>query len=142
MARRPKARLITGDFDLRDVSFRTELRARKPSPHKRQRVPPKGSLTRRAIFSSPRLWQKDKKEYCLRPRAQERLGHAIKLSPIKIKGKERWKWSVESIQCLGVSKSLGDARVTAVEEVFRWLGSPHNYTAAQELAKLVGDEFV
>ena len=29
-----------------------------------------------------------------------------------------------------------------LEEVFRWLGSPHNYAAFQRLARLTGHEFV
>src|SRR4051794_36898460 len=117
MARRPKARLITGHFDLHDVSFRTEIRAPKPSAHNRQRVPPKGSATRDSILRSKRLWLKGKQGHTLRPAAQTALGHAIQLTQITVKGKPRWKWSVGSIMCLGVSKSLEEARVTAFEEV-------------------------
>jgi hypothetical protein len=142
MARRPKARLITGDFDLHDVSFRTELRANQPSSLFRQRVPPFGSPTRQSILCSQQLWQKGKKGHKLRPEARISLGHAVQLSPIRGKGgKQRWKWSVESIMCSGVSKSLEEARVTALETVFRWLGSPHNYAAFQRMAKLAGHEF-
>ena len=32
--------------------------------------------------------------------------------------------------------------VTALEKVFRWVGSPQNYAAFQRLAKLVGHEFM
>jgi starvation-inducible DNA-binding protein len=78
----------------------------------------------------------------LAARFREATRHAVQLSPITVKGKLRWKWSVESIMCLGVSKKLEEARVTALEEVFRWLGSPHNYAAFQRLARLTGHEFV
>jgi len=142
MSRRPKARLITGDFDLHDVSFRTEIRAPKPSAHGRQRVPPIGAETRNSLLRSKRLWQKGKEGHTLRPAAQTALGHAILLTPITVKRVQRWKWSVGSIMCLGVCKSLEEARVTAFEEVFRWLGSPQNYAALQRLAKLAGQEFV
>ena len=38
--------------------------------------------------------------------------------------------------CLGVCKSFEEAQVTAFEQVFRWLGSPHNFVALQRLAKV------
>jgi hypothetical protein len=142
MARRPKARLITGDFDLHDVSFRTELHASKPSARNLQRVPPIGSPTRQSILRSRRLWLKSKQGHTLRPAAQKCLGHAVQLSLIRVKGKQRWKWSVQSIMCQGVSISLDEARVNALEAVFRWLGSPFNYRSFQGLAKLAGHEFV
>ena len=85
MTRRPKARLITGDFDLHDVSFRTQIRAPKSSTHDRQRVPPIGSPTRNAILSSKRLWQECKPEHSLLPDAEAALGHAIHLTQITVK---------------------------------------------------------
>jgi len=59
-----------------------------------------------------------------------------------VRGKQRWKWRVESIMCLGVCSSLKEAQVAALEKVLRWLGSPTNYTAFQILAKLTGHEFI
>jgi hypothetical protein len=72
----------------------------------------------------------------------KRLGHAVQLSQIRGKGRSRWKWSVQSIMCAGVATSLQEARVTALEAIFRWLGSPHNYKAFQILAKMTGHDFV
>jgi hypothetical protein len=117
MPRRANARLITGDFDLQDVSYRTQLRAPKPSAHFRQRVPPKGSATRKKILCSTLLWQGDKYGHALRPATRTCLGHNIEGCQITVKGKRRWKWAVVSIMCLGVSKLLEVARLTALEEV-------------------------
>jgi len=142
MARRPHARLITAGFDLHDVSFRTEYHSPKPSVHSAQRVPPIGSSTRQAILSSKRVWIKGKREYMLRPAAEEGLGYAIKLTMVTVQGKQRWKWRVERIMCLGVCSNLKKAQVAALEKVLQWLGSPTNYALFQKLAKLTGHEFI
>jgi hypothetical protein len=152
MARRPHARLITAGFDLHDarcrgtgrvdLSLRTEYRSPNPSLHIAQRVPRIGSLTRQAILCCKRLWQKGRQEFRLRQVAEEQIGHGIKLTMVTVRGKQRWKWRVESIMCLGVCSSLKEARVAAVEKVLAWLGSPSNYAAFQKLAKLTGHEFI
>lgn len=142
MARRPHARLITAGFDLHDVSFRTEYHSSKPSVHSRQRVPPIGSPPRQIILCSKRVWQKGKREYRLRPVAELRLGHAVKLTMVTVKGKQRWKWTVESIMCLGVCNGLKEAQVAALEKILQVLGSPTNYAAFQNLANLTGHDFI
>lgn len=142
MARRPQARLITADFDLHDVSFRTEYHSPKQSVHFGQRVPPIGSPTRQKILSSKRLWLNGNRGSRLRPGAEERIGHAIELTMIRIKGKQRWRWRVESIMCLGLCSSLKEAQVASLEKVLQWLGSPTNYASFQKLAKLTGHEFI
>jgi hypothetical protein len=137
MARRPKARLITGHFDLHDVSFRTKIRSPKPAKRKRKRVRTKASALRGLILRSKRIWQKGEQGHTLRPEARSCLGHNIQLCQTTAEGKQLWKWSISSIMCLGVSNSFEEARVDALEEVLRWLGSPQNRTVMQELTKLV-----
>jgi len=61
---------------------------------------------------------------------------------VTVQGKQRWKWRVERIMCLGVCSNLKKAQVAALEKVLQWLGSPTNYALFQKLAKLTGHEFI
>src|SRR5690242_14396705 len=101
MPRRPHARLITGHFDLHDVSFRTEYRIPKPAPHRAQRVPPIGSATREHILCSKKIWQKGRQVYKLTPAAERVAGHEVKLTMVKVRGRDWWRWRVAGIMCSG-----------------------------------------
>lgn len=144
MPRRPSARLITGDFDLRDGSFRTEYHSVSKS---RLPVLPKGALgkkrpgrplKRSSVLCSQRIWKKSGGQHQLRPEAEKLLGHAVVILAVKVKQKTRWKWNADSIQSLGVCNSIEAARTASLEEILRYLGVPLKHTAFEKLTRLAG----
>ncbi len=141
MARRPPCRLLTGHFDLCDVSYRTEHRppSRLPAPAvETMPFPIIGSPERKALLASGRLWKVKDKYAVLRPDAQQVLGHYIILECL---GKKRWKWAIRSIMRVGTSSGLDRAKRAALEELLRWIGPPASYTALRRLGRLAGYEF-
>ncbi|MBA4189514.1 MAG: hypothetical protein C0467_16115 [Planctomycetaceae bacterium] len=133
-------RLITGGFDIhrRGTFHNTFSRAPRPRPKHLQGKSSQPKFDD-SILASKRLWGSGfaGSKY-LQPQVAEVLGHDIFITTVIIAGKPHWKWSIESIMCLGISQSRHEARITAIKEVLRWLGPPRKYDVLKNLARLAG----